>query len=380
MAIRKVSLTQTGTGAWAATSTVSTDLEQVGVITQIDVTVELTPSATLSAAHQEDAPFRPIQNFSIRGGSHTYFTLPADPGGQPGVLWHYINKHDGYGVGHAQATIVAPFRTYMPVTWVFHCGTRHRDVYGRRNPFDLSAFIPASQEQQLKAEWATTGNDVMDDVVTIASATMRFTIHRILGSDAEIAAEMARQAVNLPPIPGIRGMVPAYTARVISPTTTHSDFSREEDLPLGKYLARMAFLAQDATATRPLRAADELTGIKLALPGSSEDLIKVFVDQLTNQEEYGTAMTDDSGAAVNAAVATQASVDFDAAAPSGIFIVDLKDRGENPWNRDYGLDLRNKQTGAAKLGLTISTNASGDDVLMLFEQYQPYHGLLAPAS
>ncbi len=380
MAVRKVSITQTEAGTWAASTTVRTDLERVGVITHIAATVEITPSATLSAAHQEDAPFRVIQNFSIRGGSHTYFTLPPEAGGQPGVLWHYLNKQDGYGVGHSQATITAPFRTYMPVTWHFHPGTRHQDHYGRRNYFDLSAFIPASQEQALAAEWVTTGNDVMDDTVTISSATMRFTIYRILGSDAEIAAEMARQAVNLPPIPGVRGMVPAYTGRVISPTTTHTDYSREEDLPLGKYLARIALLAQDATATRPLRAQDEVTGIRVFFPGSTEDIVKMFVDHMTGSLEYGTALTDDSGAAVNAAVATQSSVDFDAAAPSGIFIVDLRDRGENPWNRDYGLDLRNKQTGAAKLGLTVSTNAAGDDVLMLFEQYQPYHGLLAPAS
>ena len=80
MALEKRSLTQVSTAAWAASTTVSTDLERVGVVTRIQFTNEITPSATLTGATiSPDSGFRPVQNMRILGALKTYFTLPAEP-------------------------------------------------------------------------------------------------------------------------------------------------------------------------------------------------------------------------------------------------------------------------------------------------------------
>lgn len=369
MALEKRSLTQVDNGVWAASTTISTDLQRVGVITEIEMTNEITPSATLTGATiSPDSGFRPVQNMRIVGALKTYFNLPADPGGQGGTLWHYMNKADGFGLGHLDGAVAAPARAYTPVTHTFHCGARPRDQWGRRNQFDLSAFIPAQMDGQLRAEWVTTPNTVLDDVVTLNSAVMRFTLHYVVGTHAEIQEEMARQGVMLPASKGegvITGMVPEWQSTVRVPTATAADYTHEFDGPIGGFLARIGFLAQDATATRPLRAGDELTGIRLKLAG--QELITIFGDQLNNQLEYGSFVEADDAAA-----------DFQAFVPRGIYLLNLRDRGHQPWNHDYGFDLRNYGAQSFKIGLTLTTNAAGDDILVAYERYVPITIPVAP--
>ena len=168
----KRSYTQTNTAAWAADSAgIAVDIDRTGLITRIDATVEITPSLTLDGASQPDSIFRVIQNLRVVGGSHTYFTLPADDACMGGILLHNLNVYDGFGLGHRDGDIAAPGRTYVPMNFVLHAGSRPKDMFGRDNPYDLSAFIPANKEGQLRAEWVTSGNDVMDDSVLKAVPT-----------------------------------------------------------------------------------------------------------------------------------------------------------------------------------------------------------------
>ncbi len=374
MSLRKVTQTQTDVGTWAASTTVGFDVERIGLITRIQATVEITPSATLQAANALDGLFRTLQNLTLKGGAHTYFTLPVEAGGQPRVLLHYLNQLDGFGVGHSKGSVTAPDHTYVPVNYVWHAGTRPRDRYGRDDPWDLSAFVPASQEQSLRCEWLTGPNTVMDATVTITSAVLRLTIHRVMGTQSEILQEMQRQGV-LEILPeGATGMIPAWTSKVNSPTATHSDYSLEEDVPLGGWLKRIGILAQDATGTRPLRAADEVTGIRLKIVQTGETLIEAYTDgAFAGRLPLGTNLEIDD-----------AVTDFNLHAPYGIFPVDLRPHGQGPLSREYGLDLTGElvslQTGAVKLGFTITTNASGDDILILYERYEPYDKRLAPVN
>ncbi len=374
MSLRKVTQTQTTTGAWVASTTVGFDVERIGLITRVHATVEITPSATLQAAHQPDGLFRTLQNLTLKGGAHTYFTLPSEPGGQPGVLLHYLNQVDGFGVGHSKGSVTAPDHTYVPVNYIWHAGTRPRDKYGRDDPWDLSAFIPASQEQSLRCEWVTGPNTVLDDTVTISSAVLRLTIQRVMGTQSEILEEMQRQGV-LDILPdGANGMIPAWTAKINSPTNTASDYTLEEDVPLGGWLKRISILAQDATATRPLRAADVVSGIRLKIVQTGETLIEANVDGVfAGSLPLGTGLEADD-----------AVTDFNLHAPYGIFPVDLRGHGQGPLSREWGLDLTGElvslQTGAVKLGFTVPTNASGDDILILYERFEPYDGRLAPVN
>ena len=364
MAARKITITQQASGTWAGDTTITTALERIGVITQIEMTCEVTPSATLTGANQPDGLFRPIQNMRIVGSQETYFNLPADDGCQGGVLLHYLNRADGFGLGHSDGAITAPSTTFQPINYVYHCGSRPRmpEHPTVENPFDLTALIPASREGQLNAEWTTSGSDVMDDTVTITSAVMRFTVHRMLGTDEEIKQEMAAQRVNMPP--GAAAMLPAWSATRHVNVGTTTDFESEQvDVTVGAFLKRIVWITQDATATRTLRASDEVTRVALLYPKTSENLFQSFTHWMNLHNEYGSNLEVDDAAA-----------DFQAHVAKGFYVLDWRSRavGHEGYKRDYGMDLRGVTNGDLKLGLFIGTFAAGDDTLIVFERYRTY--------
>ena len=375
--MRKLSIRQTGSATYVADSVVATDIERMGLLTRIDMVIEITPSATLTEANQPDGLNRVLQNMRILGGSHTYFTLPSVDGGQGGTLLHYMNRQDGFGLGHADGAVAAPTRTFTIMKFTLHCGSRPKDLYGRDNPFDLTAFIPAGDESQLRAEWVTSGNDVMDDTVTVGATTMRFILHRVVGTEDEIRQEIAEQRVVTPP--GWTGRVASWSAVVTATGGTTSDFNVEtNDLVTGGFIKRIGILAQDATADRPLRAGDEVTEIAILSVPTSETLYQVTAEALTAALEGGDQLTVNSGGAESAAT-EKFDVDFNQSAPLGVYLIDLRPSAQDALGRDYGWDLRAMQTGDLRLGYIITTRAAGDDRLVLFERYIPPDVSLAVA-
>jgi len=375
MALRKQSFTQPTVATWAASTLLSTALERIGVLTRIDVTSEITPSATLTGANQPDGLFRPLQNLNIRGSPSIYTDLPSLVEGQGGTLLHYLNKADRHGLGHPDGAVTAPSLTFTTVNHVIHCGTRPRSRSGADNPFDMSAFIPASLESSLTAEWRTTPNTVMDDTVTISSAVQRYTLHRLLGTDAEIRAEIAQQKMeegwaypswvdSQGRAQAPTGMMPAWQANVTSPTATTTSFETLTiDLPHGNFVRRIAILAQDATATRALRAEDELTELAIVSRiAGNERLLQIRTQYLNMHLEYGSNLEADD-----------AALDFGNHVPKGIYIIPLHQYVSNPAWKEYGLNMRAAARGDMTIGTIINTNASGDDLLTLFEVYQPYY-------
>ena len=301
-----------------------------------------------------------IQNLTLEGGGRTFFTLPANDAPEGGTLLHYLNRLDGFSLGHPDGAIAAPARTYTPISFVFHAGSRPRDRYGRPNPFDLTAFVPSLQISRLRANWVTSGNDVMDDVVTISSAVMRFTVSQVLGTELEVMAEMAMQDVRLPP--GTKAMVPEWLAEDYPHGATASDYATERNIQGGAWLKRVSLIEQDGTATRALRAGDEVTAVKLSLPRGDVELYKAFADQMMLDVPPGNNLEDDDGAA-----------DFQGNVPRGILVLDLRPHTgpDNPWGVDYGLNAVSLNVGDLKLGLTITTQASNDHSGILLERYLP---------
>ena len=367
--MRKITTTQVASATWAADTTIQTNLERVGLITRIEFTVEITPSATLTGANQPDGIFRLPQNLRIQGGSHTYFTLPADDGCAGGTLLHYQNVLDGFGPGHYNGAIAAPQATYQPVNFVLHCGTRPKGAFGRDNPFDMSGFIPAGLESQLVADWTTSGNDVMDDAVTITSAVGRFTLHRVLGSPQELVAEMARQGVVLPD--GAHGMAPAWSAVNHANGATTTDFDAEQiDIVVGGFLKRISAIFQDATATRTLRASDEIERWAIKVPRTSETLYEARTYLAASKMGLSTVITANSGAAESGGT-EKMGADFNGHAAYGIDFIDMRERRSTALGREYGWDVRAAAVGDLKLGLYILTRAAGDDTLVIFERFIP---------
>ena len=381
MAIRKISRTQNDAATWVADSGgIATNIERVGLITRVDTLVEVTPSATLTGANQPHGLFRLIQNLRFEG-SIVYGQLPGDDGCMGGTLLHYLNQQDGFGVGHASGSVSAPVSAYTNINYRWHWGSRPKNRYGVDNPFDLTAFIPAFHESQLTATWITSGNDVMDDGVTISSAVMRFLIHRVIGTEAEIREEMVSQGVNLPHSrQPVTGVVPQWSSVVHANLASTSDFDAESvDVPVGAFLKRINMLFQDATASRTLVASDQVSEVRLHHAPTNETLIQINAEAALLDLPAGTNLTANSGASESAGTEIMGA-DFNGHAPAGILTLDMRKLAQSavPERMDYGMDMRGAQSGDFKLGFIIDNRAAGDDTLINYERYGLYGGPLSP--
>lgn len=378
MTVKKESMQQTLTGAWAASATVAVQLDRIGLVTRYEVVHQTTPSATMLGDNQPDALWRPFRSLSFQAGGFTYMTMPDEAGGHGGTLQHHLNRLDGFGAGFVHQLIVAPSQVYYVPRLVFHCGVRPWKRAGDPNPFDLTAFMPAGIESSPQLTWLTTANTVMDDGVTISAGTLIITAHRVLGTTADIMEEMAKQGVSqliemvrnghqgILPDPDITGFVPAWTGQVESPTATASNYSSEQDLQLGGFIKRVSYLVQDATGTRPIRADDEVTEIRLIIPEKGVTIFQSDSELMADRLDIGDFMIAADAAALGVTPAV-----------GGIYPLDLRPYGPTDVEQVLGLDTRGRQTGYGKLGRTIATNTSGDDILNLTERILAYNGRLS---
>ncbi len=330
---------------WVASGTPAADIKATGAITRIVLRAYMTMSGSIAGAVQEDGPFRIIQTLKVRGaGGVGYFSMGDE---QIGRLLHLLNMKDKLinGVGHG------PMVTTQDWVYVLHFGSRPKDRFGRDNPFDLTAFIPAFDDSSLQLEWGTTANNVVDDTVTISSGVMYMTVYEVLGTAAEIRSEMARQGIVQP-------MIPVSSYRSYAHTGNLSDLSAEFDVPVGAFLRRIALLDQDATATRPVRVDDGVARVGLKLPVGNQRIFEDdFRAMVFQQGSIESAMVDDNGTTGGAI-----------AVGSGFAVMDFREQGHS----DYGLNLRPYKNGDVKLGLTIENYNSGDDTFIWYDQVRPY--------
>jgi len=342
----KLNVTKTlvDTAAWAASSDKQITLPNEGAITRIVIHYSLTVTAVLAAdTNAEFAQWKPIQNLRIEGGGgRTYLGAVGE---QMGRILHFINLRDFPGRilqrGMETNTVYG--------TIILHFGSRPRDMYGRDNPFDLTAFIPAAEESPngLKLTWTTTqAADVADSAIDISAGTMEATVYEVLG------------------LPSMAGMMPASSTDTYPHTGDISDPGHQFDVPTGRYLRRIFILQQDDTAMTsfgPLVSGDEIGQVILELSKDNRRLI---------QEDWD-ALISDPGIPLEAALTAAGAVTkpVEAIVP-GFGVVDLRKYADP----DYGLNLKNYQTSDVKLGVTIQNYASGDDTIIFYDMVVPYAG------
>lgn len=340
---------QTTTFTWAASGTISQLVRASGALTRLVFRVRVTPSASYASNHAIDGLWRVINTLALKGTGGTHYLSMGDQ--EIGRMLHLLNRWDGIvkGAGHE------PLGTPVDVVWVMHFGSRPFDQFGRPNPFDLSAFVPAFDDRDLTFEWGTTANTVTDAAITISSAVGHLTVYEVLGTAAELKQEMARQGIFQP-------MIPTSSYKSYAHTANFSDLSSEHDTPSGAFLRRIALLVQDeaapATGTN-LRANDEVAQVGLKLPIGNQ---RVFQDDFR-------AMAHSDGGAIDDLAEIDVGVTTGVIRTSGGFaVMDLRQHGHT----DYGLDLRPFKSGDVKLGLTIENYASGDDTFIWWDQVRPY--------
>lgn len=353
--LKKVKRTQTKYLTYAASTVVSEDLPRDGVITRIDAEVQVTPSATLVGANLPMGIWHIIDTLRLVGGGGMEY-VGMGSGSLLGRMIHGFNQYDFPELPFVGARdITAPNTTFVPVMFRLHFGSKPKNAFGRDNPFDLSAFVPAHRESSLRMEWGCPANTVIDGTVTITSAVMKLTVYMLLGTEQEIREEMVAQGLD-PNSP----MSPISSVESYVHTGTKSDLGQQFDCPMGGFLRRVGILAQDATAV-PVMSMDEITRVGLILAQLNERLIDVdFSALVTGQMPFGAMLLADEGGAVDTYLQTQ----------KGIGILDLRQHG----NALYGMDCRNLKNGDVKLGVTIATYGAGDDSFYFYDRLAKING------
>ncbi len=328
----------TDTFTWAASSDVEVPLPTEGLITRVDFELYLTAGAAISAENATYGLWRAVENFKIvGGGGRQYFSMV---GKQMGMLWHYQNILDF--PGKSWHDLVA---TSQYLTWRCHFGSRPRDIYGRDNPYDLSAAIPAMDESNLNAVWTTgAAADTIDGAQDISSATMRVTIHEVLGGEKAWSRKY-----------------PLSSTETFNPGGTKDNLGAEVDIPTGKSVRRILLMCQDATALNAqgrLVVGDQVTelGVRLIKPQARQVIYARSKQlELNNPKFDGFQVVDTPNTLSPWTV-------------PGFYNLDLRPY----FHPDYGLDARILRPGDVKLGMTIGSYASADSEYIWYDQLQAY--------
>ena len=327
---------------WAASSDLTpVDLPREGLITEIGIRAAIT-TAALTATAVADGMRRVIQNLKIQGdGGHTYLGLSGE---QAPRLLNFLNECE-HACALQDSLMPEVGDTDMGhISWVFHPGSNPKD------PFDLSAVIPARALSTLQLLLTTTANTVIDAAAAIASGYYYYWINEVLGA----------------PVPaGI--MTPLGSTLTWPNDANYSDYSKDIDVPGGAWLRRIIVLCQDETATVPVRKDDQVTGVKLKLPRTASSQIEATIQdlKLLTAKRYG--LSGFSMLAALGAVTTRPGWEVEKVLPAGLFIIDLRDY----FNPIWGADLTTFQTGDVKLGLTVENRAAGDDTIIYWDQLKP---------
>jgi hypothetical protein len=327
-------------GTWAASSDLAAiDLPREGLITEIGIRANIT--ATLTATAVADCTKRVIQNLKIQGdGGRAFLGLSGE---QAARLLNFLNECEfGCPLLHGPTDVGV---TSFQQSFIFHPGSNPKD------PFDLSAVIPARALSTLQILLTTTAAAVTDAAGNITAGTYNYWINEVLEA----------------PVP--RGiMTPLGSTLVWAHDANYSDFSKDIDLPGGAWLRRIIMLVQDETANAPVRKDDQITAVKLKLPRTASAQIEARWQDLKalTAKRYGLPQWEQEGV-LGAIATTRPGYDGQAILPAGLAILDLRDY----FDPVYGANLTRFQTGDVKLGLTVENYTAGDDTLIYWDQLQP---------
>ncbi len=342
------------TSTWAASSDLAPiDLPREGIITEVKIRANIT--ATLTATGYDDWFRRVIQNIKILGdGGRSYLGMGGTQMSTILSLWHNIiagapTLHsNGGGIALANPDVGS---TSFTSVFVFHPGNNPKDR------FDLSAGIPAMDLSTLQVLLTTTANTVCDTNGTITAATYVYEISEVILTDSE---KRAMGQIMTP-----TGSTLAYTH-----TATYSDFGYQIDVPTGCFLRSIILRETDDTATFIRRKDDETTALKLWLPKTGEIVLEenIYEAKHSMMSRFDVPGSCGDVGPIGAIASTrEGPSDLTAIVPAGFVIIDLREFA----NPDYGLDLRQFQTGDVKLGLTIGSYSAGDMSTFYWDQLIP---------
>lgn len=326
------------TRTWTASAVMTpVDLPREGLITEVKV--RFTPTVTGTGTIGEDGIYRCCQNLAIRGdGGRTYLGLSGE---ETSRILSFLNFYDfGAPMTDLQGTSVTT-NTTPNVTWVFHPGSNPKD------PFDMSAVIPASALSTLQVLIQATANAAIAGD-TITAGTYSFEINEVLGAPVQAGQ-----------------MTPLGSTYSWANDANYSDYGYKIDVPAGAWLRRICILIDDNTTPYPLRAEDQIAGVKLELPRTGQIVIESAYDDLIATTGMNSAGA--MGTPFQVALTTTADLPVCSAFMKGWIVIDLR----KYFNPIWGMNLTNYQTGDVKLGLTVTNRTGGDDTIIYWDQLKP---------
>jgi hypothetical protein len=342
----------TATNTWAASTDMTPiDIPREGLITEVKIRFNVT--ATLTAAAYDDYFRRIIQNIKIEGdGGRAYLGMGGTQMSTLLALWNNVvmgipTQHSN-GAGIALAVPDVASASFMS-QFVFHPGSNPKD------PFDLTAVIPAKALSTLQAKLTSTAAAVTDAAGNITAGTFYYEINQVMAN----------------PVPGM--MTPLGSTLTYAHTANFSDFGYKFDVPAGAFLRSIIVCTRDDTATVPRRKSDEVTHMRLERPKAGDYLFEQAVQEISSSmaSRYGFGgIANETGPLGAIADLGPRPGSKQHIYPAGFFVIDLRPYG-HPL---YGLDLRGYQTGDYKLACTIANYAAGDSTTIYWDQLQPYAG------
>jgi hypothetical protein len=333
------------------------DLPREGLITEVTIRANIT--ATLAVTAYDDWFRRVIQNIKIQGdGGRAFLGMSGTQLSTMLSLWQEIvlgtpTVHSN-GAGIAGAAPDFGSTAFISV-FKFHPGSNPKD------PFDLTAVIPAKDLSTLQLILTTTAAAVVDTGgAAITAGSFNYEICEVLLEPGDALAQ--KGAVVMTPVGSTLGY--AHTAN-------YSDFSYQIDVPAGAFLRSILWRSLDDTgALIGRRKDDEVTGIKLWLPKTGEVVFEqsIYGIKQTMMARFGChGIAGDVGPIGAIATTRPAPMALLDMVPAGFAVIDLR-AFANPL---YGLDMRAFQTGDFKLGLTIENYAAGDNSTFYWDQLIP---------
>jgi hypothetical protein len=346
----------TTSSTWAASSDLTpVDLPREGLVTEVKIRANLT--ATLTAAAYDDYFRRVIQNIKLQGdGGRNFLGMSGTQLSTMLSLWQEVVMNaptihsNGAGIALAAPDVGS---TSFNCVFTFHPGSNPRD------PFDLTAVIPAKDLSTFQAILTTTAAAVTDAAGPITAGTFNYEINEVLLEPGDALAA-----------PGASVMTPMGSTLTYTHTANYSDFSYEIDVPAGAFLRSILWRSLDDTATVPRRKSDEVTGIRLWLPKTGEIVFEQNIRELaqTMMQRFGChGIAGDVGPIGAIATIRPAPESLLDMVPAGFAVIDLRPFA----HPSYGIDLRGLQTGDMKLGLTIENYAAGDASTFYWDQLIP---------
>lgn len=343
----------TTSSTWGASSDLTpVDLPREGLITEVKIRANIT--ATLTATALDDFFRRIIQNIKIEGdGGRAYLGMGGTQMSTLLSLWNNVvmgipTIHSN-GAGIALAAVDVGSQAFVS-EFVFHPGSNPKD------PFDLTACIPAKALSTLQAKLTTTAAAVTDANGAITAGTFNYEVNQVMAN----------------PTPGM--MTPTGSTISYNHTANFTDYGYKFDVPAGAFLRSIVIRVHDDTAAPAHRRKDdEVTHIRLERPKAGDYLFEQAVQEIkaTMAARYGLRpIAGDVGPiGAIATIRPAPTVGLDLY-PAGFYVIDLRPFG-HPL---YGLDLRGYQTGDYKLAMTIANFAAGDNTTIYWDQLIPWAG------